>query len=47
MALQINKYVLSEILNHSRLRHPHIVNFKEVSLEALHAAYSLDMGTAI
>ena len=29
--VQINKYVLNEILNHSRLRHPHIVNFREVS----------------
>ena len=30
VCLQINKYVLSEILNHSRLRHPHIVKLREV-----------------
>jgi len=27
-----SKYVTGEILNHSQLRHPHVVQFKEVSL---------------
>ena len=29
--MQVSKHVLNEILNHSRLQHPHIVNFGEVS----------------
>lgn len=28
----VNKYVESEILNHSLLRHPHVIQFKEVFL---------------
>lgn len=33
--VQITKYVINEILNHSRLRHPHIVNFREVCLSSI------------
>ena len=33
-ALQISKYVEREILNHTRLNHPHIVELKEVSTAA-------------
>lgn len=32
MRLQINEYVEREILNHRILMHPHIVQFREVSL---------------
>jgi serine/threonine-protein kinase SRK2 len=39
---KINKYVLSEILNHSRLRHPHIVNFREVFLTPKYLAIVMD-----
>ena len=31
-SLQITKYVEREIMNHRSLMHPHIVQFKEVSL---------------
>jgi serine/threonine-protein kinase SRK2 len=30
--LQVNKYVEAEIVNHSLMRHPHIIQFKEVFL---------------
>jgi hypothetical protein len=32
----INKYLEAEIVNHSLLRHPHVVQFKEVFLTAEH-----------
>jgi len=32
VALQITKYVERELLNHNRLLHPHIIQFKEVFL---------------
>jgi len=32
LALQITKYVERELLNHNRLLHPHIIQFKEVFL---------------
>jgi serine/threonine-protein kinase SRK2 len=28
----VSRYVESEILNHSKLRHPHIIGFREVFL---------------
>lgn len=41
--MQITKYVEREIMNHRSLMHPHIVQFKEVSLLTVtahkHSAY--------
>ena len=43
--LQISKYVEREIINHKQLRHPHIVELKEVcacpSALARHACITL------
>lgn len=32
----VGRYVGSEILNHSKLRHPHVVGFREVFLSPRH-----------
>jgi hypothetical protein len=32
----VTRYVATEILNHSRLRHPHVVQFREVFLSPRH-----------
>ncbi|KAK9821180.1 hypothetical protein WJX74_005516 [Apatococcus lobatus] len=38
----INKYVQRELLNHSRLLHPHVVQFKEVFLTPQHLAIVME-----
>jgi hypothetical protein len=39
--LLLQRYVESEILNHSTLRHPHVVQFREVFLSPNHVSVSL------
>jgi hypothetical protein len=39
---QVTKYVLNEILNHRRLVHPHIVQFKELFLTPAHLGIAME-----
>lgn len=39
----MSKYVESEILNHSKLRHPHIIGFREVFLSSDHVNIVMDV----
>ncbi|GLC37612.1 hypothetical protein PLESTB_001667900 [Pleodorina starrii] len=41
----VNKYVESEILNHSMLRHPHVIQFKEVFLTADYICIAMEYAT--
>lgn len=36
----LQRYVESEILNHSTLRHPHVVQFREVFLSPNHVSFA-------
>lgn len=38
---EVNKYVEAEIVNHSLLRHPHVIQFKEVFLTSNHICISM------
>lgn len=38
----VGRYVVSEILNHSKLRHPHVVGFREVFLTPRHVNIVMD-----
>ncbi|KIY95581.1 Serine/threonine-protein kinase SRK2G [Monoraphidium neglectum] len=38
----VGHYVESEILNHSKLRHPHVVGFREVFLSKHHVNIVMD-----
>ena len=38
---EVNKYVEAEIVNHSLLRHPHVIQFKEVFLTSRHICISM------
>jgi hypothetical protein len=42
----LQRYVESEILNHSTLRHPHVVQFREVFLSPNHVSFSRSSLTA-
>lgn len=39
---QVTEYVFTELLNHSRLHHPHIIKLREVFLTAQHLAIVLE-----
>ena len=41
-ALQISKYVEREIMNHKQLRHPHIVELREVRISAARSTDIVD-----
>ncbi|GLI66872.1 hypothetical protein VaNZ11_010863 [Volvox africanus] len=41
----VNKYVESEILNHSMLRHPHVIQFKEVFLTSDYICIAMEYAT--
>lgn len=41
----INKYTEAEILNHSLLRHPHVIQFKEVFLTSEHICIAMEYAT--
>jgi serine/threonine-protein kinase SRK2 len=41
----INKYTEAEILNHSLLRHPHVIQFKEVFLASEHICIAMEYAT--
>jgi serine/threonine-protein kinase SRK2 len=41
----INKYVEAEILNHSKLRHPHVIQFKEVFLTSEYICIAMEYAT--
>ncbi|PNH07773.1 Serine/threonine-protein kinase SRK2E [Tetrabaena socialis] len=42
---EVNKYVESEILNHSVLRHPHVIQFKEVFLTSEYICIAMEYAT--
>jgi serine/threonine-protein kinase SRK2 len=39
---RVNKYVENEILNHRMLRHPHVIEFKEVFLTSEHVCVAME-----
>jgi serine/threonine-protein kinase SRK2 len=39
---RVNKYVETEVLNHRMLRHPHVIEFKEVFLTTDHIAIVME-----
>jgi len=41
----LQRYVESEILNHSQLRHPHVVQFREVFLSPHHINIVMDFAS--
>jgi len=41
----VNKYVEAEIVNHSLLRHPHVIQFKEVFLTSEYICISMEYAT--
>jgi serine/threonine-protein kinase SRK2 len=41
----VNKYVEAEILNHSMLRHPHVIQFKEVFLTHEYICIAMEYAT--
>jgi hypothetical protein len=42
---EVNKYVEGEIMNHSLLRHPHVIQFKEVFLTRDHVCIVMEYAT--
>lgn len=42
---QVNKYVEAEIVNHSLMRHPHVIQFKEVFLTTKHICIVMEYAT--
>ncbi|GAX76464.1 hypothetical protein CEUSTIGMA_g3909.t1 [Chlamydomonas eustigma] len=43
--MSMNKYVEAEILNHSKLRHPHVIQFKEVFLTSEYICIAMEYAT--